>query len=317
MMQDSRGRDDERAPIGYSLPTFMPAVKSGYMPLRKRLNYLAAATSLLLPWLLFSVIFGAQSFTYPGRDICNIITAVGAIGVFVCGCLVYYAKVQKTYSPEYQASWFVFVFVTTLIAWVLAVALGSQNYESYYLKFQRMTHLGKFNNVDPSRIRGQQIMDVGMITFAKHTRMDLAKSGSFHNGKQYCVVPLTVGNSPPASGTYDFWVVGTDCCSGQSGTFHCMSARQPFAYAALRSQDDGDRAFYRLAVQQAEAKYKIKAVHPLFFEWMPKPEKVVQNWKDSALNNFLFGIFAHLLFQLFLVICATVVFAKMGDLRTV
>lgn len=312
-MQESNKRDDERAPIGYSLPTFKPAAKSGFMPLRRRLNFVSILMSLFSPWILFSVLLGALTFTYPNRDICNIITAVGALVVFMCGCLVYYTKVQKAYSPEYEASWFVFLFITLCLAWILGVILGSTNYSGNYLKYQRMTHLAKFTSVDPSRIRGQQIMDAGIVTFAKHTRFDQTKSGSFHNGKEYCVVPLILGDAQPVYASYDFWVVGTDCCSGQSGNFHCVSARQPFAYAALRNQDDGDRAFFRLAVQQAEATHKIKATHPLFFDWMPNPEKVVKAWRETAVNNFLFGIFAHLLFQTFLVISATIIFAKMGE----
>merc|ERR1719330_1963507 len=123
----------------------------------------------------------------------------------------------------------------------------------------------------------------------------------------YCVAPIARGTAP----TYDFWAVGTNCCSKQ-GSFRCGSYRNHMARGGLRWLRSADRPYFRLAVQQAEATYNISAVHPLFFDWVEDPQETVQTWRAAAMHSFLSGVFSHFVFQAFCVVCATLIFSKIG-----
>merc|ERR1719469_149074 len=152
-------------------------------------------------------------------------------------------------------------------------------------------------------------MDAGVIEFTPGTHIDISKSTGFTNNKIYCVAPITKGDAPLAN--YDFWVVGTNCCSGNQANFHCTNFNNPRASGGLRLMADDDRAFYRLAVQEAEATYAIKAPHPLFFTWHEKPMVVVEGWRQLGRSMFVVWTASYLVFQTFSVAVATLAFAKM------
>merc|ERR1719408_1104993 len=134
----------------------------------------------------------------------------------------------------------------------------------------------------------------------------------FKNLEIYCVAPIVAGKE--VLPTYDFWAVGVNCCSGNRADFHCGEFNNAHAGAGLRLMRDDQRSFYRLAVQQAEAAYNIRADHPLFFYWMQDPVAEVAAWMDEGYKWFLLGIFSHFLLQLVLVIIACLAFSKLGQI---
>merc|ERR1719491_1298925 len=105
-----------------------------------------------------------------------------------------------------------------------------------------------------------------------------------------------------------------NCCSGIRPDFHCGEFNKNHATAGLRLMRDDERPFYRLAVQQAEAAYNIRADHPLFFHWMHDPIAEVMAYYDEGVKYFFLGIFAHFVLQLFLVIVASLAFSKLNSL---
>merc|ERR1740138_711037 len=141
----------------------------------------------------------------------------------------------------------------------------------------------------------------------------------FRNDKVYCVAPIVsqyegaAGNSNMS--TYDFWAVGVNCCSGnqKKPDFHCGEFNNARAGAGLRLMRDDERPFFRLAVQQAEAMWRIRADHPLFFYWMHDPIAEVSSYYDEGVKYYLLGIFSHFLLQLFLVIVACLAFSKLNS----
>jgi hypothetical protein len=177
-----------------------------------------------------------------------------------------------------------------------------------------MSHLNTYHNIDTLWMRGDQLMDAGSVTFTNETRVDTNKAMGFKNMDTYCVAPITVPGTKPA--VYDFWAVGLNCCSS-SGTskganFRCDNTKSRTAHSGLRLMTSVDRPFYRLAVQQAEVAYNIKAAHPLFFTWVQDADAKMYTWKTDAYQNFFKGMFGYFVLQAFLTATATIAFSRIG-----
>jgi len=75
---------------------------------------------------------------------------------------------------------------------------------------------------------------------------------------------------------------------------------------------DDLRAYFRLAVQQAEAAYDIKANHPIFMYWMEDPWNEVLAYEHAAYRTWISSSLAYLGVQLMLVVVGILVFSKIG-----
>eukprot|EP00443_Scrippsiella_acuminata_P017585 CAMPEP_0115252966 /NCGR_PEP_ID=MMETSP0270-20121206/44425_1 /TAXON_ID=71861 /ORGANISM="Scrippsiella trochoidea, Strain CCMP3099" /LENGTH=235 /DNA_ID=CAMNT_0002668449 /DNA_START=69 /DNA_END=773 /DNA_ORIENTATION=- len=213
-------------------------------------------------------------------------------------------------QPESRAQLVVLHLLHESVSVGLRVALGDMNFSSNLQPFYDVLNLNYYAGVDPLKLQGQQLMDAGRIIFTENARLDLSRSMGFKNSEIYCVAPVTVVSKNVSHAdlmTYDFWAVGMNCCSGnaKAADFSCGDYNNPRAHAGLRLMRDDQRAFFRLAVQQAEAAYNIKAVHPLFLHWMQDPMAEVNSYQDNGYRYYLIGIWSHFGIQLFLVVCAT------------
>jgi len=312
-------------PNGY-VATAMPQKGPFVRGIRQRLNFVAILTSLFVPWLLFCFMYWAMSFSlhYRNSFLCFFVVFLGFCVVVAIGLAAFDAMKKKRGGGtpffvdgdvrSHSPTWLVFLAVTCLVAWLLGVIAGDVNYFNHMEPYYDVSNLNTYPNVDPSVMRGQQLMDAGRIMFSPGTTLDLSRSMGFKNLDLYCVAPIVAGSDTKHISSYDFWAVGTNCCSGSRADFHCGEFNNPRAAAGLRLMRDDQRAFFRLAVQQAEAAYNIKAHHPLFFHWMKDPIAEVTAYMDEGYKYFLLGIFTHFIFQLFLVACACLVFSKMGTL---
>lgn len=152
-------------------------------------------------------------------------------------------------------------------------------------------------------------MDAGEIQFIPGSHLDLAKSFGFKNGDTYCVAPVVgpkKGNATQQ--TYDFWAVGTNCCSGHTADFHCGEYSNRNAHKGLRFMRDDIRGYLRLAVQEAEASYNIKATHPIFMYWMEHPSDEVNAFREDGYKNLLHAVAFFLIAQFFLTVTASYLF---------
>lgn len=297
--------------------------------IRQRLNVVAILISLFVPWLLFCVMFWTMSFWlhYKNTFLCAIVVLVGFLIVVGIGIAAWDAMKKKRMGGvqlapflvdadvrKHAPTWLVFLFITSLVAWVAGVVGGDVNYFQHLEPYYDVNNLNTYPNVDPSLMRGQQLMDAGRIMFSPGSKLDLSRSMGFKNQDLYCVAPIVGGSDPKHLSSYDFWAVGKNCCSGNRADFHCGMFNNPHAGAGLRLMRDDHRAFFRLAVQQAEAAYAIKAHHPLFFHWTQDPIGEVNEYMDTGYRYFLLGIFTYFIFQLFLVTVACLIFSKLGHL---
>lgn len=279
---------------------------------RRRININPIFMCILVPWALFTAVYGVLSFSlhYNQPQVAWFICVCAFLLVMGTGGYALAQRYKRFMTAEKEPSWMLFLALTMLIAFVAAYVLGTQNYSQNMRPYFDMLNLNNYTDVYPSRMRGQQLMDAGVIQFAEGTRLDISRSMGFRNGQVYCVAPITLGDEPLA--TYDFWAVGTGCCSGNQANFHCPNFNNPHSNGGLRLMSDADRGFYRLAVQQAEATYRIRAVHPLFFEWVAEPMQTVEGWRNNGRNEFMVWMFSFFVFQTFLVAAATLAFSKLG-----
>jgi len=280
---------------------------------RRRVNIYAICMSLFVPWLMFTLLSALFSFQthYSSPGLCYVGAGFAILVVFgfgLCGFVAVRARAAGDSSRE--PTWLVFIFVTSFVAWVLALMLGNNNFWHNMQPFFDVLNLSTYPSVNTAQTRGQQLMDAGRIIFTPGTHLDTSKAMGFKNLDTYCVAPITSVDSPVSS--YDYWAVGRNCCNGQAADFHCGDYTNPNARAGLRLMSDDDRAFYRLAVQQAESTFNIRAVHPLFFHFVQDPDAELYSHQGDGYRTFLLGMFGHFAFQLSLVVLAVWCFTGMS-----
>jgi len=279
---------------------------------RKRMNVVAILFALLVPWLLFCFVYWLLSFGLHYRQpyitdiliLLSFLIVVGSSAFFAANAI----KKRNT-DPTYQPSWYIFIAVTSAAAFVVALSAGEWNYTNFLLPYYDLMNLAHYRDIDTNAYLGQQLMDAGQVDFKKGTSLDLGRSMGFKNHDIYCVAPIVTKGSQAQS--VDFWAVGKNCCSGVAADFHCSGFSDPSATGVIRSMHDADRPFYRLAVQQAEATYKMTANHPLFFEWVHSADEATNGfWHKGCLHYFM-GVASYFVVQFFLTAVVTLAFSKL------
>lgn len=278
----------------------------------RKINVFSMAFSLFAPWALFCAVFGILSFSfrYNQPGLANVAVAVLLLPAIV-SCVHAVREVMRMIQDGTgAATWSIFLFLTLLLAWGAGAWCGNVNFGVNMRPFYDVMNLNTYPQVDPSKFRGQQLMDAGRIVFTQNTKLDLRRSMGFKNVDMYCVAPITVGNEnvsfkPLAS--YDFWAVGLNCC-GDRGDFKCGEFNNPLAHAGLRVMNDDHRPFFRLAVQQAESAFNLKAVHPILLYYMQDPIAESQAYQDEGFKYYFLGMCGHLILQMVLVVLAATLF---------
>mmetsp|Transcript_36753 Transcript_36753/g.80326 ORF Transcript_36753/g.80326 Transcript_36753/m.80326 type:complete len:299 (-) Transcript_36753:70-966(-) len=274
---------------------------------RRRLNGFAVAINAVVPVIVFTVLFYVMSFEYH-YERPMLTYAIVLLALLIALCINLYARAIR--SRDREATWYNFAAVAIAAAVIASTVAGYLNFWYNMQPYYDVDNLNTYPSVDPSVQRGVEVMDAGRVYFRSGTRLDPTKSMGFKNLDLYCVAPIIVEDAP--SMVYDFWAVGINCCSGQTPDFRCGQYANPRARSGLRLMREDQRAFYRLAVQQAEAAYKITASHPVFFYWLQDPVAEMESWKEKGRRNFMIGVLACSVFNLFAVICATIGFSKIG-----
>jgi len=281
---------------------------------RNRLNVYGILMSLFAPWLLFLFVYAVLSFRihYGQPEICYLLVALAFFfGVAVPGVLAANQTKKKLTDAHYIPSWNIYLVLTCFVAFCVGSFTGQYNYAHFMQPYYDYLNLAKYTDLDTNQFVGQQLMDAGRIDFRAGTSLDLIHSMGFKNTEMYCVVPIVTKDSPYKAQSHDFWAVGKNCCSGTQADFHCLGFSDPLSTGALRIINPWDRPFYNLAVQQAEATYKITASHPLFFEWVRNADTEMDSFKQKGITTFIMWICASLLFQGTITTIAFLSFSKL------
>mmetsp|Transcript_75233 Transcript_75233/g.213005 ORF Transcript_75233/g.213005 Transcript_75233/m.213005 type:complete len:318 (+) Transcript_75233:110-1063(+) len=283
---------------------------------RKRMNIVPIAIALFVPVALFAGVFALMSFSlhYTQSTLTTIFVILCFLPVLWTGFYAAQQVRKRAIGVGRESTWYIFLFISLLVAWSCGYIFGSTNYSSYTQPYYNVNNLMTYTSIDPSAYRGQQLMDAGRVVFTSDSVLNTNYFSGFRNAEMYCVAPIVtqVNGTYKKQDTYDFWAVGTECCTSKS--FLCGDYNNANAHGGLRLTSDSDRAFYRLAVQQAEAAFHIKAVHPLFFTWTQDPIGSTNDYLNDAIQYFITGVFIFFVVQLFTVACAVIVFSRLGSL---
>jgi hypothetical protein len=278
------------------------------------LNYVGILVSLFVPWLLFCFVSFVLTFRihYWQPGICCILVSLAfLLGVVLPGVFAAKQVKKKFTDPQYLPTWYLYIAATCLVAFLLGAADGEYTYGHFMQPYYDFLNLAVYTDLDTNEFVGQQLMDAGRINFKNGTMLELSHSMGFRNTDMFCVAPIVTKNSPFKENSHDFWAVGKNCCSGAQADFHCKGFSDPHSTGALRLINHWDRPFYRLAVQQAEATYKISATHPLFFEWVHNADTAMDSYARNGYTSFITGVCANFLLQAFLTGAATLAFSKL------
>jgi hypothetical protein len=287
------------------------AVRKVRPPQKRRINVVAVMISVSLPWIVFCLFFAMCSFrlhfTHPKA--CEAIASVA--GALLAVLIVVEALgIVRSFADDQPKenglghTWSMFIFITSLGSLAIGIYYGYRNFWMISHAYYDITYLNNYTNVQPELQRGQEFMDAGFVTFNPHVTLDLTKASAFKNGETFCVAPITVNGT--SLNSYDFWAVGKNCCSGtQAADWTCGSVPRNGGKGGVRVVGDSDRAFFRLAVQQAQSAYAIRANHPLFFHWVSDPTHHIDGLRRQGYSVYLIGMIVYLAFQLVLVIAYT------------
>ncbi|CAE7550029.1 CELF4 [Symbiodinium sp. CCMP2456] len=274
---------------------------------RKRLNVVSILVNVLTPWLVFCGVFASMSFSTHHESPVLAWLAVLAGLAFAGGAGV---MARRTKMQDQDPTWYTFAALALGLATVSAAVLGDMNYWYNMQPYYDIENINTYPSVNPAREKGQQLMDAGRVYFEDGTGLDTSKAMAFRNLDRYCVAPIVFGQEPLAS--YDFWAVGVNCCSGTTADFRCGEFDNPKARSGLRLMREDQRPFFRLAVQQAEAAYNIKANHPLFFYWMQDPVAEVLKYRSDGFKYALIAISTFFAFNILCVAGSVFAFSKLS-----
>jgi len=271
---------------------------------RKSINLYAAFIAFIIPFAIFCTIFAATSllpFYYPWTN--EVIIGIDAAFII---CIFFYAvdgcygeaRVGKPKGNNHPF-WFSYNVLFSSLALITGYFLARYNYDLNLLPYFVMSGLHSYGTVDPLMTKGQMVMDGGIFNFTEDSVLDIPHAMAFRGADDvYCVAPISVtgpnATSPPAAlPSYDFWAVGTNCCNGngnQGQIFRCGEWDVTDARGGLRVLKDDQTPYFRLAVQQAEAAYNIKAVSPVFLYWMADPKGEIDAYLNDGIAFLVNGI---------------------------
>lgn len=287
---------------------------------RIRMNIVPMFLMTFVPWGIFIFMCGNCAFyvMYMRPFLGWSMVALG-VAFWLVSILV--ALNRRKYDSE--PGWYLFFAIMVGIAVFGGVERGTYIYDNYSFPFYQVKDLKVLTNVDPMKEKGQNVLDAGMFYFMNGSRMDAMRSWHFKQKTVYCVVPIVVQgtlhneNNIPLTQSFDFWAVGKDCCSTAASDFRCGEYNNPLARGGIRNMDNEDRAYYRLAVEQASALYRINANTPIFFEWAADPVAVTNEWNSAGFRKYIAWVAWMFIFFAFAMAMASAKFSFMPRAESV
>jgi len=257
-----------------------------------QLNWRAIIWCSVLPWWVVTAIVCllGLKFRYNYDLLAQFLALLNA-AVFLC-VPIYWIRTARNAQ---QRVWGLFGVVIVAVACVCGTEIGDYAFSVYTRNYYELKHLEAYRQVDPGITYGEQLLDAGRIQFTGQAWIDRAKAGCYQTRTRFCIAPIVshpAGISVlPATGSFDFFAVGKDCCNCPDQDFRCGDWNRSAA-GGLRMIDEVDRTYYQLAVDQWSATYNKHVKTPIFVYWS---REVDGNFRGLRATGFTVVICATLL----------------------
>lgn len=279
-MSTNQGSAQHSAPARLSKPRSLFAPGQ-----RMRMNVVPMFLNLFVPWGLFVFCCGITAFWVMYKAPYLVWSVIGLLFVL---WLVTAVKAWWARETDPNPTWYTYTSFIVLVALIAGTVTGLSIYNAFTKKYYQVMDLKVGTDVDPALVPGQQMMDTGIFNFVAGATFDELRGWHFKSHSLYCVAPIISNTTAiPVDQTYDFWAVGTDCCSLSSSDFRCGAWGSAQAKSGIRATVQSDVEYYRLAVQQAESLYGFQAPNPIFVIWSQDPMMEVLSWNQQAFKNFM------------------------------
>merc|ERR1719379_2113014 len=113
------------------------------------MNVMAMALSLFLPWFLYVFVYAIMSFSLHYRHpwLCYLLVWLAFLIPIVSGAVCLRQIMTRYLNPEdsqwREPTWLVFMFLSLLTSWVVAMILGDLNYWTNMQPYYDLSHLSQ------------------------------------------------------------------------------------------------------------------------------------------------------------------------------
>lgn len=228
--------------------------------------------TVLLPWLIFSLIVSLLVFAY--EDYGPIVWAL----VVVCLLLsLLFVSMGVAVKRPLQVALGLLVLTSVGVSIPVGFCIESE----FMLDFWRVDNGASYKQVsasDPPLARS----DAAVLEFAPGTSVDVDSSiGYMVRGTVYCVAPVV--GATPSDAKPGYWATGTNCCR-QRGGFSCGDVKDPHALTGVAIPDEEGR--FATAVRVAASTYNLTEPSGkiIFLDWTTSGPKYKEGlWTNAAL----------------------------------
>eukprot|EP00397_Hematodinium_sp_SG-2012_P033489 GEMP01035788.1.p1 GENE.GEMP01035788.1~~GEMP01035788.1.p1 ORF type:complete len:310 (+),score=68.36 GEMP01035788.1:115-1044(+) len=240
----------------------------------------------ILPWVILSllVLILSLKFRYDHPALSTFVV----FAIALCGLAIATRDVQRANSMLLRR-WAFYKICMVSLACLLGTHLGEYFFNIYTKHYYDLHQLGRYKGVDPSTTHGAQVFDAGVLKFTDYTSLDRGQAGCYQARTRFCIAPIVA--SPrgaavlPATGSYDFFAVGKDCCNCPDQDFRCGDWDSDVNPGGLRMVDKVDTPYYQLAVDQWSAAYRRTAKTPIFIYWTSEADGNVRGMYQVAMTG--------------------------------
>lgn len=247
--------------------------------------------SFLITWLLPFVAFTTNTLVFSYGFV------TWPISCTVCASTLVASSLALLSLGSRKRLW-ISLGVTLLTAAIASTCVGLYIHDEFacFPSFYANSRL--YAGMVPSQ-PSSAVFDAGRITFTSETFVDTNHSTAFvsETGFVYCIAPV---REKIAAREVEFWAVGVQCCSAESGNFHCDQAQDPEAHAGIRIFDNNGffaesrKDFYEQSRKKAEATFGlVSAANPMYVRWVREDNLDMLSlfYKERAVVNLVFFIF--------------------------